>query len=141
MTKAGESKMVERHTTPQARLNTRALEIAADAKAEITAHKDMDALQFANIRTELTEIKGDIKELGHDAKLAISEVSDRQDANHKDNQSWMRRLEEKVDSLGGKQISDDGKREGARWLGLAIKDWVIVGLALATVIFNFTHAH
>lgn len=132
--------MTERKpSTPQARLNTRALEVACDVKAGLDAHKDMDAMQFANIRTELTEIKGDIKELGKEAKQAIDDVSDKQDANHKDNQGWMRRLEEKVDLIGSKQTNDDGKREGARWLGLALKDWIIVALAVATVVFNFTH--
>jgi len=133
-----EPSMAER-ASPQARVNTRALEIVAELRGDLAGHKDMDALQFANVRTELTEIKGDIKQLNDDAKHEIGEVKKQQGSNHIDNQSWMRRLEEKVDVIGQKQTSDDGKREGARLLGLTIKDWVIVALGAVSLIFNFTH--
>jgi hypothetical protein len=56
--------------------------------------------------------------------------------NHKDNQDWLKQLDQKLDDLGTAHAADSGKRDGARLLGMTIKDWLIVIIAGSALLAN-----
>lgn len=127
MTKPGESKMVER-PSPQVRINTRAVEIVAELKGELNGHKDMDGLQFANIRAELAEIKSDIKDLSTDAKDQVAALAEKQEGYHRTNSGDLAEVKSSLAAL----ISE---RAGANGVGgLLIK---IAPIVLSCVTLGF----
>lgn len=121
--------------TPQARINTRSLEVVSELKGDLAGHKDMDALQFANVRAELTEIKGDIKQLSTDAKGAIDLVAKQNADNHKTNTDTLQKLAAGLSELSQRVAVGQGKSDGERgFVGFLIKVSPIA-LSAATLAF------
>jgi hypothetical protein len=105
----------------QQQIDSRALEIAAAAEARIDGHEDVCSVRFENLDEKVDDLKSNF------------------DKAHKDNQDWMRRLEEKVDKLATRHAKNDGQSDGVRLLGMAIKDWLIVLITAGALVVSLTH--
>lgn len=123
-----DSKMTERTISPQVRINTRTLEVVSELRGDLNGHKDMDSLQFATVRAELTEIKGDIKQLNNDAKRAIDDLADRQENYHKTNSATLTDLKFSINAL-------TSERAGANGVGGLLIKLAPIFLSLATLAF------
>lgn len=141
MPKTGESKMVERATTPQARVNTRALEIASRADARMDAHEQVCTERYKNLADQFGDVKGDIKELGDDAKAAIGVVSDRQDNNHRTNTEQLSKITEALNQLTQKVAVGQGKLDGANGAGAFLLKVLPILLATSTLAYLIFGRH
>lgn len=74
-----------RRASPQAGIETRAIEIASAADARQEAHEQVCAERYGNIKTDITELKADVKELSRDARNAIDELAKKQEGYHRTN--------------------------------------------------------
>lgn len=100
--------------TPQARVNTRALEIVAELKGDLAGHKDMDILQFAHVNGRLDEINGKIDGLKSDAKDEMGALSQRQEGYHKDNTAATSKVITEVGIIAASLAAMQSKTEGER---------------------------
>lgn len=105
--------------SPQTQIETRALEIVSEMRGDLAGHKEVDAIQFANVRAELTEIKSDIKTLNDDAKKGLDDVRKQQADNHRENS-------EKLAELINKQA-------GASGVWALVMKWLPVLMMAATL--------
>jgi hypothetical protein len=113
----------------QREVDTTALQAVERLAGTINGHISLDDERFGTIKRDMIEIKGDVKQLNNDARDAIKDLDDKQALNHRDNQTWMQRLELKIDGMSARSA-------GVAWLGLTIRDWLILIVALAAFIAN-----
>jgi len=74
-----------RRLPAQEQVETRAVEIASRAEARPEAHEEICAERYGNIKTDITELKADVKELSRDARSAIDELAKKQEGYHRTN--------------------------------------------------------
>lgn len=138
MKPSSESKMTERRTTtrraaPQAQIETRAIEIASAADARLDGHEDLCTERFKNLSE-------DIKQLSGDAKAAISELSSRQDNNHRTNTDALREVASTLADLSQKVAVGQGKADGANGAGgIILKLAPIIMMAIMLVLTWMKH--
>lgn len=87
-----------------------ALQVAERVAGELAGHMALDTERFDNLRSDVTELKGEVRRLNDDAKEAIDEVRKQQADNHKENS-------EKLAELIHKQAGANGAwAMAAKWL-------------------------
>ena len=121
---------VVRRRTPQQSNDTTALQAVERLAGVVEGHDQRDDDRFDNLREDVKELKGEIKQLNVDAKQAIEALDRKGEGNHKDNQNWMQRLELKLDGLSSRNA-------GAAWLGMTIREWLILIIAASALISPF----
>ena len=107
--------------TPQEQIDTRAIEIAAKTDARQDGHEDLCAERYKNLYGSIADMKKD--------------QADR----HTENKSRLTAIETSLTAISTRDAATDGQRQGAKVLGLAIKDWLVVIIALAALVSNFMH--